>query len=648
MSKQPKWKPVVSKVVVELERGLEEMQNTWEDIGCDDDTQLSYYDQTYSHIHDLINDMVAETQSKKQLLLASIQNLLKQTTSLRTELHLDVSTKTYEQIPLCKVEQMLQTDLQDLEFKKKERMVILKELLTKEHDICKRLGCKALPISASVLPMEQDLESFKLYLQKQESEKARLESDFTDIRRSIIKMMNDLDVSPSSPFVELVCHNPEEFVLSSNNMMKLRDFRDELSIKVEETKCCVEKMREDLLELWKYLDEPADVCQSFLERYPGYSNSTINALTAEIKRCKEKRKENICKYVTQVRYELTHLWDQCKCCESERNAFAPFYSNTFTEDLLTLHELEVERLRKFYNDNKLIFQLLEQRESLIMKVKELLQRANNPDRYHNRGGQLLMEEKERKVIQKKLPKIEAELKQLIDEYETKHNQTFTINGTSLENVLAETWESITIEKESIKKARKEAISKSIKKSPLNSSKRTPGMSHLSIHRGPTLGLSKRKLFSPSPNSSIKRRNKNCDKTKPTVTASKIRRSFGKPPKINQKSGRSSKGGQRRKESMSPSNSITDTTYNQFQGHMTGREELHSSMLPEQILRNVNKINVNKPLVRTPMKPLRKHLSGIAITTTPATPGSARKIPHSPRTVNTPKLATAPSNLPFIF
>ena len=38
------------------------------------------------------------------------------------------------------------------------------------------------------------------------------------------------------------------------------------------------------------------------------------------------------------------------------------------------------------------------------KLKELDQRANDPDRYHNRGGQLLMEEKERKAVEKVLEK----------------------------------------------------------------------------------------------------------------------------------------------------------------------------------------------------------------------------------------------------
>ncbi|XP_077258927.1 protein regulator of cytokinesis 1 [Temnothorax americanus] len=642
MADQSEWKPFVQKMVVDFEYALDELHNIWEDIGCTKDMRLMYYDQAYEHIKGLLDDMVAEAQLKRQRLFDNIQDMLKQTTSLYAELHMDETPKTYEQTPLCKVEQMLQTDLQNLERTKKERMTILKELLTKERDICKKLGCKALSIAANVVPTERDLESFKLYLEKQENEKVRLESVFTDIRRSIIKMTNELDISPSSSFQELICKNPEEFVLSASNMTKLREFRDELSKQVEEAKCYVEKIKEDLSALWKYLDEPADVCQSFLERYPGYSTNVINALSAEIKRCKEKRKENILRYVTQIRYELLNLWDLCKYCEAERNGFAPFHSNTFTEDLLTLHELEVERLRKFYNDNRTIFELLEQREKLIKKIKDLLQRANNPDRYYNRGGQLLMEEKERKVIQKKLPKIEAELRQLIGEYEAKHKQVFTINGTSLEDVLAETLETINHEKESIKKARKEAKDKSIKKSPLNSSKRTPGMSHLSIRRGPMLGLSKRKLFTPSPNSSIKRRNKNGDKNKPTVAASKVRRS-GKLPKI-QKPGRTSKGGQKRRESSSPANSITDTTYNQFQGHMTGREELHSSMLPEQILRSSNKLNINKTPVRTPMKPLRKHL----LTATPVTPGSTRKTPHSPRVVHTPKLATAPSNLPFIF
>ncbi|EFN78718.1 protein regulator of cytokinesis 1 [Harpegnathos saltator] len=639
MTDQHEWKPMVQKTIVKLEQALDELQKTWEDIGCSKETRTMYYDQAHNHISDLLKDMVAESQAKKQLLLDSIKNLLKQTTILYTELHLDMVPNTYDKIPLSEVEQMLRADLENLECVKKERLLVLKELLAKELDITTKLGAKRLSISANILPTVQELDSFKLYLQKQENEKNRLENVFTEMRCSVIKMMKDLDIAPSSSFEHLVYNNPEDFVLSTSNMTKLRDFRDQLKVQVEETKGHVERMKEDLLILWKYLDEP-ETCQSFLEKYPGYCAATVSALNAEIKRCKEKKKENIYKYVMQLRFELVNLWDLCKYCEAERNSFAAFHSSTYTEDLLTLHEIEVEKLRKFYNDNRVIFELLEQRENLLKKTKELIQRENNPDRFHNRGGQLLMEEKERKVIQKKLPKMEEELKQLINEYEKKHNCTFTIYGISLENILAESWEDINHEKENIRKGRREAKDKSVKKSPLNSSKKTPGMSYLSIHKGPTLGLSKRKLFSPSPNTSAKRRNKNGDKNKPTVAGSKIRRSG----RLTRHTSKGQKNTPRRsKGSISANNSIMDTTYNQFQGHMTSREELHSSMIPEQILKNANKVNVKTP-VRTPAKPLRKNLNII----TTASHNSTRKSPHSPRIVNTPKLATAPSNLPFIF
>lgn len=45
-----------------------------------------------------------------------------------------------------------------------------------------------------------------------------------------------------------------------------------------------------------------------------------------------------------------------------------------------------------------IFELVVTRKNLWLKMTELEARATEPGRYHNRGGQLLKEEKERKAI----------------------------------------------------------------------------------------------------------------------------------------------------------------------------------------------------------------------------------------------------------
>lgn len=57
--------------------------------------------------------------------------------------------------------------------------------------------------------------------------------------------------------------------------------------------------------------------------------------------------------------------------------------------------------------------MIEQRKVLWDRMAALEAKASEPGRYNNRGGQLLKEERERKTIANKLPKIEAELTELV-------------------------------------------------------------------------------------------------------------------------------------------------------------------------------------------------------------------------------------------
>lgn len=484
--------------------------------------------------------------------------------------------------------------------------------------------------------------------------------------------MDDLGISPSSYFEETVCNQPENFTLTPGNMALLKDFQEKLETQLRSAKEEVEDIKQELLALWGNLEEPNDLCQAFFDNYPGYSQATIKAINAEIARCKEKA--HIAKYVSKVRAELVNLWDLCKYGESQRKKFTAFYSRTYTEDLLTLHELEVDKVGKYYETNKVIFNLLEERENLWTKMKELEHRANNPDRLNNRGGQLLAEEKERKVIQRKLPKIEAQLHNLVDEYETRHGESFCVNGVSLEEFLAESWANRDIERETKKNARKEAKDKGAKKA--SATKRTPTASTSSRIQTPLCTSTKRKLvFGSTPNSSAKRRNVATDKVRSVTYGSKIRRS-GKVRFVNLlfrsiffnllfvsfhfdgfffffqiarrvlSENKKRRSDQRKSRSLSQNVGTVDTTYGQFQEHLKGREELRSSLLPDQ---SVNGKSILKTPNRTHVKPLRRNLYNVtASNTTSKLLQSTRNSPRSPRIVHTPKLATAPNVLPIIF
>ncbi|KZC09252.1 PREDICTED: protein regulator of cytokinesis 1-like [Dufourea novaeangliae] len=649
MANLSEWEPLIEKTTVNLRNALSTLQSIWTDIGFTEEARALYCEQAFNHIHDLLNDMINESQDKKTALLNNVKQLVEQVSVMSKELGMDARTTGYEDLPLKEVEEVLRTDFRKLQYCKEQRLSLLKELHAKEHSLCIMLGTQPIGIEEK-LPTEEELNSFKLYLETQEGEKNRLESNFKEMRRGIVKMMDELGISPSTNFEHLVYKDSENFVFSSNNMSKLRELKDHLKHQVERAKEYVESIKQELIALWKYLDEPERVCQSFLSSYVGYSTATIGTLQTELERCKEKRKQNISRYVSQVRSELVKLWDQCKFSEQQRKQFNYFNCQTYTEDLLTLHELEVKRLQDFYKANKSIFELLEERNDLWSKMKELLQRANDPDRFYNRGGQLLMEEKERKTIQKKLPKIEEQLRTLIQQFESVNEEPFTVNGMSVDELLKESWEHLNEEKETIKKARKEAKDKSVKKITLsaskkivsNSGKKTPSV--LSTKRHTPHSISKRKLlFTPSPNTSAKRRNLSIKNS-----GSKNRRSGRVSKKIIQSANKSSKSSTKKENSESQSSTVTNTTYNQFKEHLEDRRELRSSLLPEQVLMNATRANVKTP-VRTPAKPLRKNMPIITITTTPKLSKSqTHKSPRSPRLVQATRLAAVSTNLPIIF
>jgi protein regulator of cytokinesis 1 len=74
-------------------------------------------------------------------------------------------------------------------------------------------------------------------------------------------------------------------------------------------------------------------------------------LKDELKRCEELKRQNIKCFVEEIRKELNQWWDKCLISEEQRLQFRPYSSECFTEDLLELHELEVQKFRSYFEQN---------------------------------------------------------------------------------------------------------------------------------------------------------------------------------------------------------------------------------------------------------------------------------------------------------
>lgn len=74
-----------------------------------------------------------------------------------------------------------------------------------------------------------------------------------------------------------------------------------------------------------------------------------------------------------------------------------------SEDALKLHEEEALRLQSELTSKEGILQRVEEWVDLRVQQQELEAKRNGPDRFNTRGGALLLEERTRKRIEKKMP-----------------------------------------------------------------------------------------------------------------------------------------------------------------------------------------------------------------------------------------------------
>ena len=81
----------------------------------------------------------------------------------------------------------------------------------------------------------------------------------------------------------------------------------------------------------------------------------ISQLERELARLEDLKRQNIERFIHAVRQDLISWWDRCYVSDAERRNFTPFYAEVFTEDLLELHESQVEKYKALHTANKDIF-----------------------------------------------------------------------------------------------------------------------------------------------------------------------------------------------------------------------------------------------------------------------------------------------------
>lgn len=109
----------------------------------------------------------------------------------------------------------------------------------------------------------------------------------------------------------------------------------------------------DKLELlWDCLDVSSSMRSRYRYLATIYKQSSLDEIENELKRCKAMKRENIKLFVDKLRVQIVDVWDKIHRSENERNKFTYFKSEVYTEDLLDLHEMELQECKAFYETNR--------------------------------------------------------------------------------------------------------------------------------------------------------------------------------------------------------------------------------------------------------------------------------------------------------
>jgi Ase1/PRC1/MAP65 family protein len=108
----------------------------------------------------------------------------------------------------------------------------------------------------------------------------------------------------------------------------------------------------------------------------------------------------------------------------------------YSDALLSAHEVEISRLEALKDQRAPILSMIDKHRSLIKDRNDLQQSSQDASRLMARGnkgekrdpGKLLREEKMRKKIAKELPRIEAELRTILENFEEEYGRAFMVHG----------------------------------------------------------------------------------------------------------------------------------------------------------------------------------------------------------------------------
>ncbi|XP_053317669.1 protein regulator of cytokinesis 1-like [Spea bombifrons] len=444
---------LASSLITSMNHTFARLMDIWDELGLLEEKRMMRMEEVKHCVERLLSRMINEEMAMKDRIERSILNSKKELEILSHELSLE-EYKLDEGMTVLQMEKDLRVKLELLRIEKNERLEELRKLQEEDQDLCSELFVTPYYIPTGCMPSREQLEELKEHIKLQTEEKKQRMLIFSNLRSEIRHVLEEMGREPQSDLEQdAICGNEEDFTLTTENIKALKLLKEHLELKKESLLFTLNEIKEKVQVLWNRLQVPKEEQDTYLHTPKCPISTAIKQWENELLRLEELKKSNLKEVILRIREELKVYWDKCFYSTEQRNVFAPYYDDDFTEELLSQHDEEVVRMKRQYEKCKEMLDAVNKWESSWEQFVILEKKASDPNRFSNRGGSLLKEEKERMKLQKLLSKLEEELKTRIEAWEAEQGSPFLLKGHRFMDYVASQWENLKLQKEKEKQER---------------------------------------------------------------------------------------------------------------------------------------------------------------------------------------------------
>ncbi|CAB4070303.1 PRC1 [Lepeophtheirus salmonis] len=426
-------------------------------MGCSSGSSGAYrVEVVHNCLEEKFKAMMQEEEGHRSALFKNIEEHYKKLYSLSKELGISLEEPPAD-LSIIFLEKDLRDKVEKLaKKKKKERLSQLASILKQDVKLCGMLAEEPHSMTLQNIPSKEEEVSLKEHVLHLTQLKQQRLSSLKAYKKSFAHLMMQLDSEPANSLERAIfCETDESFLpLSLARLASVANTIQRLESQVQQNMREAERLRCRIRDIATKLELDEREISDFLHEYAGFSPNELKELQFRLDELELLKMQHMERFIVSSRKELREWWNKCFYNEKQQSLFSPFYSTIYSEELLSEHEEEIEKIKTYYYNNESLFHMVEQRHALWEKKLELEKKAKDPNRFNCKSTEFLKEEKDRKRVEKQLPKIEKSLEDAMEDYKLENGIEFLIGGlpyqTYMEIQIKEHEDSI--QREKVKKA----------------------------------------------------------------------------------------------------------------------------------------------------------------------------------------------------